>query len=48
MIENYGATFNKCYKDFISSIDNIDNKLDINKIKEYFKLFFLWFKINYR
>lgn len=40
MIENYGATFNKCYKDFISSIDNIDNKLDINKIKEYFKLFF--------
>lgn len=41
MIENYGARYNKCLKEFLESIDDKKkNSLSLLNIKSYYKLFF--------
>lgn len=40
MIENYGATYNKCLNEFLKSINVINNNISLNQIKNYFKTFF--------
>lgn len=40
MIENYGATYNKCLNEFLKSINTVDKNKPLTKIKEYFKIFF--------
>ncbi len=40
MIENYGATYNKCLNEFLKSINIVDKNKPLTKIKEYFKIFF--------